>query len=205
MVLRHTFAATFFDETVLSVTLYKCQAVKSVKEKIRKMTYETHTMLSYKVTYAIQILDVLCHSREGLSVQQLRGRFVLLPVGTLISDTVRQLEAGRIICNVAPAPRGRKFRIMAALDRLTLYELAQVVDSHIVLGTPVGFSYWTPGYLEHYPKITEVEKKLEQAVVKRLQATTVGYLLGIRRGPLARPTAKRQRVTPQDKTQITIK
>jgi len=110
-------------------------------------------------------------------MQQLRERFMQLPTNTLISDTVRQLEAGRIICNVAPAPRGRKFGIMAALDRLSLYELAQAVDSHIVLGTPVGFSYWTPGYQDRYPRITAAEKKLEQAVVEQLRSISVGALL----------------------------
>ena len=134
-------------------------------------------MLSIKTTYAIQILDALRQSREGLSVQQLRERFVMLPSNTLISDTVRQLEAGRLICNVSPSPRGRRFRVMAALDRLTLYELAQVVDSHIVLGTPVGFSYWTPGYQDRYPQIKAAEQRLEQAVVELLRSISVGALL----------------------------
>ena len=135
-------------------------------------------MLSFKTTYAIQILDALRQSREGLSVQQLRERFVLLPAGTLIPDTVRQLEAGRLICNVSPSPRGRKFRLMAALDKVTLYDLARVVDSRLVLGTPVGFSYWASGYTEHHPQVTALEQQLEQSVTQILQSTSVEKLLG---------------------------
>ena len=140
-------------------------------------------MLSIKTTYAIQILDALRQSREGLSVQQLRERFVMLPAGTLISDTVRQMEAGRLICNVSPSPRGRRFRVMAALDQLTLYDLAKVVDTRVVLGTPVGFSYWSPGYGERHPMIMETEQELEQTVVKLLQSTSVGSLLGTQPKP----------------------
>ena len=136
-------------------------------------------MLSIKTTYAIQILDALRQSREGLSVQQLRERFVMLPAGTLISDTVRQMEAGRIICNVSPSPRGRRFRVMAALDQLTLYDLAKVVDSHLVLGTPVGFHYWQTGYLENYPRITKVDKHLEDKTAEMMRSVTIGTLLGL--------------------------
>ena len=140
-------------------------------------------MLSYKVTYAIQILDALRQSREGLSMQQLRERFVMLPSNTLITDTVRQMEAGRIICNVSPSPRGRRFRVMAALDQLTLYDLAKVVDTRVVLGTPVGFSYWSPGYGERHPMIMETEQKLEQTVTELLRSTSVGALLGTETKP----------------------
>ena len=150
-------------------------------------------MLSIKTTYAIQILDALRQSREGLSVQQLRERFLLLPVGTLISDTVRQLEAGRLICNVSPSPRGRRFRVMAALDRLTLYDLARVVDSRLVLGTPVGFSYWAPGYTEHHPQITALDQQIEQSVMQILQSTSVEALLGAESKPEPANKSKEQK------------
>jgi len=134
-------------------------------------------MLSFKTTYAIQILDALRKNQEGLSVKQLRERFLLLPAGTLISETVRLLEAGRLICNVSPYMGRRKYRLMVALDSLTLYDLACAVDSRLVLGTPVGFSYWTPGYAERHPQIAVLEQQLEQGVKQILQFISVKKLL----------------------------
>ena len=133
-------------------------------------------MLSFKVTYAIQIFDLLHQSEEGISASDLRRHFPLLPVGTIISDVVRQMEAANLIGK--PSSKNNRYRIKVALDNLTLYELVQAMDNEIlVLGYPVGFRYWSYGYLDDRPNIVATERKLEATLTDVMRKVTVGELL----------------------------
>ena len=132
-------------------------------------------MLSFKVTYAIQIFDLLHQSEEGISVSDLRRHFPLLPSGTIISDVVRQMELANLIGK--PSSKNR-YRIKVALDSLTLYELVQAMDNGLlVLGYPVGFRYWSYGYLDDRPNIVATERKLEATLEDVMRKVTVGELL----------------------------
>jgi len=133
-------------------------------------------MLSFKVTYAIQIFDLLQQCEEGISVSDLRKHFPLLPTGTIISDTVHQMELANLIGK--PSSRNNKYRIKVALNNLTLYELVQAMDNEIlVLSYPVGFRYWSYGYLDNRPNIVATERKLETALIDVMRKVTVGELL----------------------------
>jgi len=134
-------------------------------------------MLSFKVTYAIQILDILRHHDDGLLISELRNRFILLPNGTLISDMVRQMEAMRLIG--CASSNSRRYRILVPIDKLTLYDLVRVMDDPIVLGTPVGFDYWSPGYIEARPHIADIENWMEESVATMMKGITIEELMGV--------------------------
>ena len=132
-------------------------------------------MLSYKTTHAIQILDLLQRSKDGLSVTDIRKRFLFLPAGTIISQIVRQLVIARFIGNI-PASSSR-YQVLANLDDITLETLTRAVDEKPVLGAPVGFHYWQPNYLKARPRIQKIEQELSDQLTRILKSITVGELL----------------------------
>ena len=132
-------------------------------------------MLSYRTTHAIQILDLLQQSKDGLSVTNIREHFLFLPAGTIISHIVRQLVIAKFICNV-PAG-GSKYRVIPDLNEITLEHLTRAVDDRLVLGAPVGFPYWQASYLKTHPHIHKMEQKLADQVTRTLNSITVGELL----------------------------
>jgi len=132
-------------------------------------------MLSYKVTYAVQILDLLQRSNEGMSLMDIRNHFVFLPSTLVISDITKQLADGQLIS--LPTSRNNKYHIKLRLDDITLHTLSHVVDGKLVFGTPVGFNYWQMGYLSKCPLIGEIEQQLESHVSEVMKSMTVGELL----------------------------
>ena len=132
-------------------------------------------MLSFKVTYALQLLTVVSQSDCGLSIMDLRNRFTLLPSGTIISAIVRRLESGGIIGRLTP--RDNRYCLLVSLDDLTLYDLVCLLDGRLVLGSSVGFDYWSPGYLDDHPYIVDIDSHLEAHLSGLLQSVTVGHLL----------------------------
>ena len=133
-------------------------------------------MLSYKVTYAIQILDLLGRSRRGMSLMAIRDQFLFLPSKTFISEIVRQLEAGRLICNAIPSG-GSKYYLMTNLHDITLKDLINAIHEDLVFDTRVGFAYWQTGFLESRPKIKPFEQQLEKYLMKHMKSVTIGELL----------------------------
>ena len=132
-------------------------------------------MLSCKTTYAIQILDLLMQNKEGMSLSEIRNHFIFLPNKSFISDIVKRLEAGCLICNALPT--GTRYYIVSDMDTVTLDELIRIADENIVFGTPAGFMYWQPGYLNVHPLIGEVELQLEKKLKDTLKSITIGKLL----------------------------
>ena len=132
-------------------------------------------MLSFKVTYALQVLDLLQHSPNGMTLGELKDQFLLLPSGTIISDTVKQLESGRLICNISP--KGKRYRVMSSLNDISLYDLVHLMDGKILLGKQIGFDYWPANYLKTHPQIAEVERQLEESVAGITKMVTVGKLI----------------------------
>ena len=132
-------------------------------------------MLSYKTSYAIQILDLLKQSREGMSLIDIRNRFIFLPSKSFISGIVKQLESGRLICNASP--KGTKYHIMSNLNEISLEDLVRLVDTDLVIGAPVGFLYWQPDYLKSRHHIEKVEKHLEDKISEIMHSVTIGKLL----------------------------
>ena len=148
--------------------------VSSIKDK--NVISNQHQMLSFRVTYALQILDLLQQSEEGIAISDLRGHFPLLPSGTIISDTVRQMELANMIGK--PSTKNNRYRIKMVLNNLTLYDLVETMDKEVlVLGHPVGFRYWSHGYLDNRPNIVATERKLEATLADLMQKVTVGELL----------------------------
>ena len=135
-------------------------------------------MLSYKVTYGIQILDLLQQSKGGMSLREIREHFVFLPSRIFISEIAKQFEARRLISKVSS--HSNKYKLMFSVDEITLYALSKVVDGELVFGTPVGFSYWHSGFCNTYPQIEEYEKQLEKKISELLKSITVGDLLAQR-------------------------
>ena len=133
-------------------------------------------MLSYKITYAIQILDLLSRSKRGLSLMAIRDRFLFLPSKTFISEIVKQLETGRLICNAIPSV-GTKFYLMANLHDVTLKDLVNVLYEDLVFDTRVGFAYWQTGFLKSRPNIKPFERGLEKHLMQYMKSATVGQLL----------------------------
>ena len=133
-------------------------------------------MLSYKITYAIQILDLLSHSKRGVSLMSIRDCFLLLPSKTFISEIVKQLEAGRLICNAAPYG-GSRFYLMTRLASVTLQDLVNVLHEELVFDTHVGFAYWQSGFLKSRPKIKLFERGLEKHLMRFMKSVTIGELL----------------------------
>ena len=135
-------------------------------------------MLSYKTTHAIQILDLLRQSKEGLSLSEIRDHFVFLPSKSFISDIVKKLEAGCLICNALPS--GTRYYIVSDLNNVTLEELTRIVDEVLILSTPVGFSYWQSGYLKSHPRIDKVEQQLEVGITRIMRSVTIGRLINLK-------------------------
>ena len=135
-------------------------------------------MLSYKTTHAIQILDLLRQSKEGLSLSEIRDHFVFLPSKSFISDIVKKLECGSLICNALPS--GTRYYIVSDLSNVTLEELTRIVDEVLVLSTPVGFSYWQPGYLKTHTRIDKVEQQMEAGISKIMRSVTIGRLINLK-------------------------
>ena len=133
-------------------------------------------MLSFRTTYAIQILDLLDHSSNGLSITDIRQQFLYLPSGTIISYIVRQLTLAKVVDNVSLG-RGSRYRITSDLNAITLEQLVHIVDDSFVMGTPVGFLYWQVNYLNTHPRISEFEQQLEEQVKSILRSITVAELL----------------------------
>ena len=131
-------------------------------------------MLSFKVTYAIQILDMIRQSSNGMSLSDLRERFMFLPNGLVISDITKQLLISRIIYNLSS--QSSRLYIRVNLNEITLSDLSQIVDDKLVLGTPVGFSYWRDSYLDAHSRIKEVETYLESQTSKILKSVTIAEL-----------------------------
>ena len=134
-------------------------------------------MLSFKVAYAVQILDLLRQSKEAMSITSIRDHFVFLPSTSFISGIVRQLDSGRLICNTLPSGGISRYCIMVSLSEITLADLSRIVDDELVLGSPVGLRYWGPGYLIKYPHIKVVEQQLESQVTNYMTSITIEKLL----------------------------
>ena len=132
-------------------------------------------MLSFKVTYAIQIFDLLQKHKEGMNISDIRDHFPLLPVCTIISNLVRQMELARFVCRLSSTDR--RLRVNVSLNELTLHELVRSMDDEMVLGQPVGFRRWPFSYLEDRPRIVEIEQQLEEQVTSTLKSVTIGELL----------------------------
>ena len=133
-------------------------------------------MLSYKVTYAIQILDLLGRSKRGLSLMAIRDQFLFLPSKTFISETVRQLETGRLICNAMPSSSS-KYYLMTNLHDITLKDLVNAIHEELVFDTHAGFAYWQAGFIKSRSKIKLFERHLEKHLMDFMQSVTVGELL----------------------------
>ena len=167
-------------------------------------------MLSFKVTYAIQILDLLRTSKNSISMSELRDRFSLLPSKTTISDIVHQLDAGRLICNTSLPGAVNRYRIMVGLNEITLSDVSRiVVGSKLVFGTPVCFPYWYPGYSESYPRIAEVEQQLENMVTEFMKSITIEEILAKQQEQSEQPGETEQksqivRTTPRKRRQRKI-
>ena len=134
-------------------------------------------MLSYKVTYAIQILDLLRQNNEGMSLLDIQSRFIFLPSKSFISGIIKQLEVGRLICNASPH-RGTRYYIMSNLNDVTLDDLVRIIHDELVLDTHVGFIYWQAGYLKDHPNIIKIEQQLEDKMTEIMKSVTIGKLLG---------------------------
>ena len=132
-------------------------------------------MLSFKVTYAIQILDLLHRNKEGILISDIHSSFPYLPSRTIVSDTVRLMEKGGVIRKISE--RNRRLRIAVPLSDLTLYDLSQVMDGGIGLGKSVGFNRWYFGYLETHPHIAETEQRLEDSIASEMRTITVAGLI----------------------------
>ena len=132
-------------------------------------------MLSYKVTYGIQILDLLQQSKRGMSLSEIRAHFIFLPSRIFISDITKQFESHRLISKISS--HSNRYKLMFSVDEITLCALSKVVDGELVFGTPVGFNYWHLGYCNAHPQIEEYEKQLGKEVSELLKSTTVGDLL----------------------------
>ena len=133
-------------------------------------------MLSYKITYAIQILDLLSRSKRGVSLMAIRDQFLFLPSKTFISEIVKQLEAGRLICNAIPYG-GTKFYLMTNLHDITLKNLVNVLYEELVLDTRVGFAYWQAGFLKSHPNVKPFERQLEKHLMQYMNSVTIGEML----------------------------
>ena len=133
-------------------------------------------MLSYKITYAIQILDLLSRNKRGVSLMVIRNQFLFLPSKTFISEIVKQLEAGRLICNAIPYG-GTKYYIMTNLYDISLKDLVNVIHDDLVFDTHVGFAYWQAGFLKSHPNIKPFEQGLEKRLMDFIQSVTIGELL----------------------------
>ena len=132
-------------------------------------------MLSYKVTYAIQILELIRHSKEGMSLNDLRYRFRYLPNGLVISDIAKQLMFSRIIGS--SSSKSSRFQIKADLNELTVSDLILTLDDKLVFGAPVGFNYWQDGFLETHTHISELEQSLESHISWILKSVSIAELL----------------------------
>ena len=133
-------------------------------------------MLSYKITYAIQILDLLSRSKKGVSLVSIRDQFLFLPSKSFISEIVKQLEAGRLICNAVPYG-GTRYYIMTSLNDITLDDLISVLHDTLVFDTHVGFAYWQAGFLKSHPNIAKAEQKLQDEIRGIMKSVTIGELL----------------------------
>ena len=132
-------------------------------------------MLSFKVTYALQILDLLQKHKDGINILDLRKSFPFLPVETIITDIVHRLNT---VCLIAkPGSRDNRYRINVSLSDLTLYDLSQFMDGAPVLGNPVGFRYWSYGYLDSRPYISDIEQQLRDQIIDTMKSVTVAELL----------------------------
>ena len=134
-------------------------------------------MLSFKVTYAIQILDMLRGSDIGRSIADIRDHFSFLPTRAFVAGLVRQMETGRLICNTSLPGTCSRYRIMVGFGEVTLYDLSHIVDGALVMGAPIGFRYWSPGYLNTYPHIKEVEQQLESRMREFMESVTIEDIL----------------------------
>ena len=150
-------------------------------------------MLSFKVTYAIQVFDLLQKHKEGVSISDIRDHFPLLPVCTIISGLVRQMELARFVCRSSSTDR--RLRVNVSLNELTLYELARGMDDKMILGQPVGFRHWPFGYLDDRPRIMEIEQQLEDEATRTMKSITVGELL-------KQPDKKAEKVLKQGCMQV---
>jgi len=77
-----------------------------------------------------------------------------------------------------PSSKNNRYRIKVRLNNLILYELVETMNKEVlVLGNPVGFRYWSYGYLDDRPNIVATERNLETTLVDLMQKVTVGELL----------------------------
>jgi len=134
-------------------------------------------MLSFKATYAIQILDLLRFSEGGRSLSDIRDHFSYLPTRAFVSGLLRQMEVGRLLCNTSLPGTSSRYRIMVGLREISLYDLSLIVDGVHVTGSPIDFGYWRPGYLTSYPHIKEVEQEFEILVREFMESVTIEDIL----------------------------
>ena len=132
-------------------------------------------MLSFKVTYSIQILDCLRKKEKGLTLTELRNHFIFLPTGTIISDLVLQLRRHNLVTTVSGS--SSRLCLNCNLEELSLHTLICAVDEKFVLGQPVGFSYWTPGYLSNHPEIDNIQSQMTEQITEITKNTNVGRML----------------------------
>ena len=131
-------------------------------------------MLSFKVTYSLQILDLLLKHKDGINVSDLRKSFPFLPVGTIISDLVQRMYTSSLL---SKSSRDNRYRLNVSLSDLTLYDLSQFMDGDLVFGNPVGFRHWSYGYLDSRPHISDIEQQLRDQVIDTMKSVTVAELL----------------------------
>ena len=103
-------------------------------------------MLSFQTTYAIQILDLLQQSEDGVSVSDIHAHFTHLPTRTIITDVVRSMERGEVIRRVSG--RNMRLRIDVSLSKLTLYDLILIMDGKLEFGKSVCFPQLVFGLFE---------------------------------------------------------
>ena len=132
-------------------------------------------MLSFRVSYSIQILSLLQSNEKGMTTGELRNHFYLLPQSTLISGLLRRLHTAGIIGKVNPS--SSRYELQTDLTSLTLDTLITALEEKLVFGQPVCYPYWHPGYLDTHPQITELEEEMHSCITELTETATIGELL----------------------------
>ena len=133
-------------------------------------------MLSFRVSYSIQILSLLQGKEKGMTIGELRNHFYLLPQVTIVSELLRQLRLAGIISNYTKSSENR-FGLNVNLDTLTLGSLITALEEKLVFGKSVSFPYWHPGYLDSHPRITVLDKEMQERITELTERITIGDLL----------------------------
>ena len=132
-------------------------------------------MLSFRVSYSIQILSLLQCNEKGMTTGELRNHFYLLPQSTIISGLLRRLHTAGIIGKVNPS--SSRYELQTDLTSLTLDTLITALEEKLVFGQPVCYPYWHPGYLDTHPQITELGQEMQKRIIELTEKSTLGALL----------------------------